>query len=165
MPFNLRFAGTAHELDIVAREPALLVRLDGRVHAVADGGIHNGRRTILVDGQAVTYVAVQDQNTMHLHLDGRALRVEIPDPRDAAAGGAGGADDIVAPMPGTVVSILRRPGDAVAAGDIVLTIESMKLQMNLAAPRAGIVARIAVQPNATFNKGETLVTFAAESGE
>lgn len=165
MPLSLHLAGTTHDLDIVARQPALLVRLDGRIHAIADGGIRDGLRTIMVDDHAVGYAAAQDQNMVHLHLDGRTLRVEIPDPRDAAAGAMSGTNDIVAPMPGTVVGILRQPGDVVAAGDIVLTIESMKLQMNLGAPRAGTVARLAVQPNATFDKGETLVVIAAESGK
>ena len=48
-------------------------------------------------------------------------------------------------------------GEEVVAGEVVVTIESMKLLMNLSAPRAGRIARIAVELNQTFDKGATLV--------
>ena len=162
MSLKMEIAGETHELNVVARRPQLVVRLDGRLHSIADGGMADGVRTITIDGVAVAFAAVQDGTSVHLHVDGRVVRVDFPDPRDAAAAGGAGASDIVAPMPGTVLCILRNQGDAVAAGDVVLTIESMKLQMNLVAPRDGIVARVAVGAEATFNKGDTLVMIEAE---
>jgi 3-methylcrotonyl-CoA carboxylase alpha subunit len=60
-------------------------------------------------------------------------------------------------MPGTLVAIVKAQGEEVVAGDVVVTIESMKLLMNLSAPRAGRIARIAVELNQTFDKGAILV--------
>ena len=59
-----------------------------------------------------------------------------------ASGKVGGADLLVAPMPGAVVELRVAPGDRVAAGDTLVVLEAMKLLQSLVAPFAGIVAEI-----------------------
>ena len=50
------------------------------------------------------------------------------------------SDSVRAPMPGSVVEVHKRPGDGVARGETLVTIESMKLQIALVAPRDGASA-------------------------
>ena len=149
--------GEAHSLEILGLHPCLRVRLDGRVHQIE--AVHRGARgtQLLLDGQAFDFVAVCDESVVHLRVGGRTLQVELPDPRDAQGASQASGDAIVADMPGTVVRVAVAEGDAVQAGQFVLTIESMKLQMNLAAPREGRVARILVQANQSFERGARLV--------
>ncbi len=51
---------------------------------------------------------------------------------------------IRAPMPGRVVLVQAQPGDAVSAGDVVLVIEAMKMELALKAPRDGVLAEVRV---------------------
>lgn len=62
-----------------------------------------------------------------------------PAPAPAAAPAAGGAGDVVAPMPGTVLKINVNNGDTVAAGDVILILEAMKMENEIVAPCAGKV--------------------------
>src|SRR5215468_6597977 len=106
-----------------------------------------------------------------LEIDGRALRVwiarhgdvvwvQLVDSLRRAARDAqppGGAEALVAPMPGVVVEVAVAAGDAVAEGQLLVTIESMKLQTALRAPRAARVALVGFARGASFAKGAVLV--------
>lgn len=63
-------------------------------------------------------------------------------------------------MPGTVVSIDVKVGDQVRAGDVVLVLESMKIQNEIRAPRDGTVKELHVSEGANVRRGEHLVTLA-----
>ena len=56
-----------------------------------------------------------------------------------AAPAAGGAGDVVSPMPGTVLKLNVNNGDTVAAGDVILILEAMKMENEIVAPCAGKV--------------------------
>ena len=71
------------------------------------------------------------------------------------------AGDLRAPMPGLVVEMLVKEGDLVESGQIIVVEESMKMQMQLRAPFAGRVEKIAAQPSTQVEKGALLVKIAA----
>ena len=60
-------------------------------------------------------------------------------PAPAAAPAAGGAGDVVSPMPGTVLKVNVNNGDTVASGDVILILEAMKMENEIVAPCAGTV--------------------------
>ena len=62
-----------------------------------------------------------------------------PAPAPAAAPAAGGAGDVVAPLPGTVLKVNVNNGDTVASGDVILILEAMKMENEIVAPCAGTV--------------------------
>jgi len=66
--------------------------------------------------------------------------VEVYRRRDDA--GSAAEHRIRAPMPGRVVLVQATPGQAVNAGDVVLVIEAMKMELALKAPRDGVVAEV-----------------------
>jgi propionyl-CoA carboxylase alpha chain len=85
---------------------------------------------------------------------GSARLREVPrftDPADAVASGS-----LLAPMPGTVVAVKVEAGTEVAAGDVVLVLEAMKMQHTVAAPHDGTVAEINVEPGSQVASGEVL---------
>ncbi len=99
-----------------------------------------------------------DAATGEVHLDDdsmvRQTLREVPrftDPADAVASGS-----LLAPMPGTVVSVKVEQGATVAAGDVVLVLEAMKMQHSVTAPHAGTVTQIDVEPGAQVASGEVL---------
>ncbi len=61
-------------------------------------------------------------------------------------------------MPGTVVDIACSAGAPVGTGQPLLTVESMKMQMILAAPFDAVVETVHVAPNASFERNALLVT-------
>jgi biotin carboxyl carrier protein len=64
---------------------------------------------------------------------------------------------ISAPLAGNLVSLLVSAGEQVEAGQTVAIVESMKMQMDLKAPRAGIVETVYGVPGRTVARGEELV--------
>jgi biotin carboxyl carrier protein len=99
-----------------------------------------------------------------VHVNGRAVRVSIVDPRErlvrrrgpAAAVGSG-PRSIVSPMPGRIVKVLVREGDAVAAQQGLLVIEAMKMENELRAPHAGRVTVVKVVDGMSVDGGAVLI--------
>lgn len=68
------------------------------------------------------------------------------------------AEEVVAsPMPGTIVSIKVKTGDVVKAGDILLILESMKIENEIPAPRDGKIKQIFVAEGKYVRRREPLV--------
>lgn len=76
----------------------------------------------------------------------------------AAAAPAAGSANVTAPLPGTVLDIRVTAGQAVKAGDCLLTIEAMKMENEVSAPQDGTVAQILTTKGATVNTGDVLIT-------
>jgi 3-methylcrotonyl-CoA carboxylase alpha subunit len=60
-------------------------------------------------------------------------------------------------MPGLVKRLAARPGQAVAAGAVLVVLEAMKMEHGLAAPRAGVVAEVHVEEGAQVAEGSLLL--------
>jgi biotin carboxyl carrier protein len=64
---------------------------------------------------------------------------------------------ITAPMTGSIIEVRCRPGDQVAQGDVLLVIESMKMNNELRSPAAGVVEQVAVANGQRVKAGDLLV--------
>jgi acetyl-CoA carboxylase biotin carboxyl carrier protein len=65
-------------------------------------------------------------------------------------------EDIKAHITGVVFQIVAHPGDAVSEGDPVIVLESMKMEIPVESPRAGVVKNIPVQEGQTVQEGEVV---------
>ncbi len=65
--------------------------------------------------------------------------------------------DVPAPMTGTVKEIIVSVGDRVNMGEELVIIESMKMEIPVESPMAGVVAEICVQPPAQIEEGALLL--------
>jgi biotin carboxyl carrier protein len=72
-----------------------------------------------------------------------------------------GAALLTAPMPGRVVQVRHRPGDAVAAHDPIVVLEAMKMEHAISAPLAGTVTAVHVQPGDQVQRGDLLAEVSA----
>ncbi len=113
--------------------------------------VRDGRRTgatVSIGPADVTAIA-----------DGRTYRfaTDVAIERDAAAAETGGGGAIVAPMPGTVLDARVRPGDTVAARDLLVVLEAMKMEHRIEATRAGVVRSVNVEPGSVVRGGAILV--------
>ena len=75
-----------------------------------------------------------------------------------------GPRTIAAAMPGIVVSIVVKEGEAVAEGAPLLILEAMKMQNEVRAEIAGVVTKIAVEPGNTVSAGQPLATIEPREG-
>ena len=71
-----------------------------------------------------------------------------------------GDGTIVAPIPGVVVSIHVKVGDSVLVDQLVLKLEAMKMENEIASPISGIVKEIAVSEGSEPSTGQLLMTIA-----
>jgi len=81
-------------------------------------------------------------------------------PQTAARAGrqeASGPRRITAPMTGSIVEVRCAPGQAVQAGDVLLVIESMKMNNEIRSPAAGTVEQVPVKPAQRVNAGDLLI--------
>jgi len=84
-------------------------------------------------------------------------------PSDRVREGAapGGSVRVSAPMTGSIVEVRCSPGDAVAAGDVLLVIESMKMNNEVRSPAAGTVETVSITAGQRVKAGEVLVALHA----
>jgi biotin carboxyl carrier protein len=85
-------------------------------------------------------------------VDGRRLRTG-----SATAAAGAGEQRILAPMPGRIVRVLVKPGDAVKARQGLVVFEAMKMENELASPRDGRVKEVAVAEGASVEAGRLLI--------
>ena len=60
-------------------------------------------------------------------------------------------------MPGSVLRVDAAPGDTVAAGDAVVVLEAMKMELAVQAPAAGVVRAVHVRPGDVVSAGQALI--------
>jgi geranyl-CoA carboxylase alpha subunit len=146
LPVGLRLAleGQEHALRVTERVPGRFeVALAGAVHELQTVALDDGQGLCVVDGVLQRAAFHREGPLLWLVHDGQAHAVE--DRTYAAAGRrgeAGGDGRVRAAMNGRVVAVLVAPGQAVQAGQPVLTLEAMKMEHAHHAPVAGVVATL-----------------------
>ena len=120
--------------------------------------------SLLVDGKSYETNIYQDNNDWEVLLRGRQFTVDVEDERERrlrlAAGHISvhkGKFVLRAPMPGLVIDIPVAEGDQVTKGDVLIILESMKMQNELTAPRDGKVTRIQAKVNDNVERKESLL--------
>lgn len=111
--------------------------------------------TITVNGTAYE-VTVEETGSVSAPA---AAPKAAPKAAPAAAPAAGvGAVKVTASVPGKVVKVAASVGQAVKAGDSVVILESMKMEIPVVAPQDGTIASIDVAEGASVENGDTLAT-------
>jgi acetyl-CoA/propionyl-CoA carboxylase biotin carboxyl carrier protein len=104
--------------------------------------------------------AVRDRHRTWVFIDGRTYVIE-PETRDGSDRVHVTDDQVAlsAPMPATVIAIKVAPGQEVAAGDLLVLLEAMKMEMPITAPRGGRVKSIACREGELVQPGVPLLEF------
>ena len=79
-------------------------------------------------------------------------------PKAAAPTAGAGAVKVTASVPGKVVKVVAKAGQAVKAGDNIVILESMKMEIPVVAPQDGTVASIDISEGAAVENGDVLAT-------
>ena len=128
--------------------------------------LREGTWVIVLDGKVATVDVSGSAPQLAVDLGPGAIPVTIMDARRKALEAARAAAEqkrasgpapVRAPMPGKIVKILVREGEAVAAQQPVAIVEAMKMENELRAPRAGTARGIRVTEGQPVEAGETLL--------
>jgi 3-methylcrotonyl-CoA carboxylase alpha subunit len=113
------------------------------------------------DGRRIRAFVAADGDAQWVFIDGRTYRFE------RVRGGSRGSKSsrrfegaLAAPMPATVIKILAAPGQAVKAGQTLVLLEAMKMELPLKAPKDGTVTHVACTEGELVQPGRTLVEIA-----
>ncbi|HZF15252.1 MAG TPA: biotin carboxylase N-terminal domain-containing protein [Steroidobacteraceae bacterium] len=129
----------------------------------------NARRTLqvlrtgpaslrLIDGgRSVAAEVFMDGRRIHVWLGGEDAEFQVAEPEGAAPVDAASSGALSTPLPGTVVAVEVKPGDAVAAGQTLLVVEAMKMEHTIRAPRAGTVIAVRCRVGERVAEGVALV--------
>lgn len=186
MKFKIHIDGAEHEVEADATG---MVRLGGETFEAKVTRPSDERRTVQMGEKSYEIRVVEncaDTGILILEIAGERIPVTVTDVAKAtavaggagtsAAGGAttgarsGGVDNppaaladvnegIWAPMPGKIVDVLVKIGDAVDEGAAVVILEAMKMENELHASKKGTVAAVLVKKGDQAEKGQLLVAF------
>jgi len=160
--------GTEHSVQPGRQKGCFL--LDGKEVTVDAVPVRERTYHVLVDHVSYTVEVVRaDANgkQFEVRVNNRRYDVHVQDPYDALLHKLGmdaavghKVNDLKAPMPGMVVAIHVTDGQEVQEGDLVVTLEAMKMENTLKAGGSGRVGRIHVKKGQAVEKNEVLVSFA-----
>ncbi|CDX42514.1 Pyruvate carboxylase [Mesorhizobium sp. ORS 3359] len=123
-------------------------------------------KTLVVRCQAFGDVDDKGMVTVFFELNGQPRRIKVPDRAHGASAAKarrkaepGNEGHVGAPMPGVVSALAVVPGQAVKAGDVLLSIEAMKMETALHAERDGEIAEVLVKAGDQIDAKDLLIAF------
>ncbi|MDT6939442.1 pyruvate carboxylase [Brucella pseudogrignonensis] len=122
-------------------------------------------KTLVIVNQAMSETDEKGMVTVFFELNGQPRRVKVPNRAKGASGGIkrkaelGNDRQVGAPMPGVVSTVAVSQGQNVKAGDVLLSIEAMKMETALRAERDGSIAEVLVRPGEQIDAKDLLIVF------
>jgi biotin carboxyl carrier protein len=121
--------------------------------------------SLIMDGRSIEALVYPGDYDWQVVYDGKFYPARVEDEREhrlrLASGGEvreRGELQLKAPMPGLIVATPVEEGQQVEKGDVLIVLESMKMQNELKAPRAGVITRLRVSSGERVEQHTTLLT-------
>lgn len=128
--------------------------------------LENGYYSIVADGQSYVVRFAHDGIKTMAYLEGETLTFNLEDARTVAkriakskGAGAGleGKVEIKSMMPGKIVAVKVKEGDAVTEGQGLVILEAMKMENEIASPKAGKVTSVTVSAGQSIESGSVMI--------
>ena len=142
---SIAFLHRGERFEVHAQGSAGNYRIEhaGQVHAIAGARRAEESLSLRIAEGARRFAILDDDRFVLVHDAEQRLRLQpVAMYQHEQAAVTGGADTLVAPMPGRVVVVKATVGDEVEAGQELMVIEAMKMELSLKAPRAGTVSEV-----------------------
>jgi 3-methylcrotonyl-CoA carboxylase alpha subunit len=165
-----RLFGTARRqlhLDIGGRREIVAVERhhDGALHLAAGGARHalavralgDGRHDVTLGDRRLDVAVYARGERLAIFTPHGSAAILLVDPIAHAGEGAAAGGSLTAPMPGKIVSVAVKAGDAVKAGQALAVMEAMKMEHTIAAPRDGVVAEVLYAAGDAVGEGAELL--------
>jgi pyruvate carboxylase subunit B len=129
-------------------------------HAVVDGTDY---RVAVAEGGASTSAAPAAGGQTPSPAQPAGPHHAASEPGSGA--GSGERETVSSPLPGTVMRILQKPGSSINAGDVIMIIESMKMETDVTSPVKGILQEILVEAGGQIQTGDVLAVISTKAPE
>ncbi|HMB48849.1 MAG TPA: biotin carboxylase N-terminal domain-containing protein [Afifellaceae bacterium] len=154
-------ANHGFEVGGLVRMSAMDITINGQ-SATAELSWPAGRLQVSIDGKPVTSETgdaevIRGDGTTYVLADGGQLAVAFPSPLERISAASGGSGHVSVPMHGRIASVRVAAGDQVAAGDLLFTLEAMKMEHSVSAPVDGVIARILIADGEQVDSGSAAV--------
>jgi 3-methylcrotonyl-CoA carboxylase alpha subunit len=146
-----------HPVRVHFAEGGLRLAVQGKEHAFAGDPLEDGSLSIRLDDRMFRARAVRDGNDWHVFCDGSYRRLTLREGLQQQ-GEEASSGSLAAPMPGRIVQVMSRPGEAVKKGQALLILEAMKMEHTITAPADGVVKEIHFAAGEQVLEGAELVT-------
>jgi acetyl/propionyl-CoA carboxylase alpha subunit len=130
-------------------------------HAVGDQLVYS----LLIDGKSYEAYVYRDEEPWQVLFHGNLFTATVEDERERrlrnAFTGSTATDSeyqLKAPMPGLIVMVAVEEGQKIHKGDLLVVLESMKMQNELKSPREGVVSRLRVTQGESVEQRQLLLT-------
>jgi pyruvate carboxylase len=156
------FAGTARKYGPVSVLPTPVFFYGMKPGEEITVEIERGKALVILL-TAIGETREDGQVELFFELNGQPRIVTVPNRLVAATVQArrkaeeGNDAHLAAPMPGSIATVAVKPGQQVRAGDLVMTLEAMKMETALHAPRDGTVQEVLVQPGSQIDAKDLLL--------
>jgi biotin carboxyl carrier protein len=167
MRYEVEIGGRLTQVVVTRQGDGYAITVDGRARQVDAARIDAHTLSLVVDGRWSSEVSIAAQpagGRIDVHIGAIPIAVTLNGRRrwgrkgeGAGSGPGSGPQRLVAPMPGKVVRVLVKAGDAVAARQPVVVVEAMKMENELRASRDGTVAEIHVREGMSVEAGALLL--------
>ena len=149
----------------IQRDGSVLV--NGKRHEVDWLELPESLYSMIKDNKSIEFAIDENQDTTNVLLEGRLYEVQVLDQRalmmlNRRGGLKLDSGEVYAPMPGLIVDVRVNVGDEVAEGDTIVILESMKMQNELKAPRAGTIQTIQCNKGDTVDKNVLLIVIGGD---
>lgn len=156
-----------HNVELSRARSGYRLHVGDRVVPVNLHAEDDGSQVLTVDGDSRRILVAQHGDDIYIHLDGQSYHVRYEHPLDRLAAKLHGAaeDLITAPMPGSIVKLEVEAGQAVEQGQVLLVMESMKMETTITAPRAAVIAEVHLGAGQTFDRDAVLLSLEPQAAE
>jgi biotin carboxyl carrier protein len=168
MNFDIEVNGRQHAVKVERVGSRFRIESGGRADVVDVARVDRTTMSMIVEGardcsHEVSLLDGREPGEVEVHLRTGVVRTRVAAAGErgrrapgAGPGAPGGPQRVSAPMPGKIVKVLVKPGDAVAPRQGLVVIEAMKMENELRAARAGRVKDVHVAPGDLVEAGRLL---------
>lgn len=162
MLYTYEYAGQVVQIRLEHQpDGQFTAEIDGRKIAFGAAETGDGGWLLtLPDGRTRGYVA-RDGDARHVHAAGQHITLTVDSPARRRRRSGAGAGELTAEMPGQVIDVRVREGDAVSAGDVLIVLEAMKMEIRVTAPADGTVKALLVSTGDVVERGQRLAEVVA----
>ncbi len=163
MNFHFSFRGLGHSIDIQKQPSGYLAITDEGQNPVEINENTDGHISFIVNNREQRAQVIRDGQEYWIFLQGRTYHLSRHLSKASSGNVSAAGEQILrAPMPGQVRQLAVKQGDQVQAGDLLIVLEAMKMELRIEASMSGKIARMPIVKGDSVEKDQILVELIAK---